>query len=246
MQISTVEESPRKAAKAAGLAYLISFALIAFVEFGIHQRLLDGDPILKPPNAAETARNILANQPLFRLSIAVLLSYCVGVAVVLAAFYVILRPFGQTIALVAAVSRVLFAGTWILATADLFDTMRLLSGASDLRAFSADQLQALAALPLSIHWDHYYTGLLFWGLSTTLFSYLWLKSRHIPRALAAFGIVSGAWATLCAFVFIADPAFSNTVNLWWFDTPMAIYELTLSVLLLVKPLRLPRTGDGIS
>jgi hypothetical protein len=31
-------------------------------------------------------------------------------------------------------------------------------------------------------------------VSTTLFSYLWLKSRHIPRALAVFGIVSGALA----------------------------------------------------
>src|SRR5262249_37716738 len=155
-------------------------------------------------------------------------------------------PFGRTLALVAAVSRVLFAGTWILATADLFDTMRLLSGASDLRVFTEDQLQALAALPLSIRWDHYYTGLLFWGLSTTLFSYLWFTSRHIPRTLAGFGVVSGAWATLCAFVFIANPAFANAVNPWWFDTPMAIYETALSILLLVRPLQPPRIGDGVS
>src|SRR5262249_20322672 len=160
------EASPQKVAKAAGLAYLISFALIAFVEFGIHQRLFEGDPNLKPANAAETARNILAHQPLVRLSIALDLTYCVGVAIVLAAFYLILGPFGRTLALVAAISRLLFAGTWVLSTVDLFDTMRLLSGASDLRVFSADQVQALAALPLSIRWDHYYTGLLFWGLST--------------------------------------------------------------------------------
>jgi hypothetical protein len=104
----------------------------------------------------------------------------------------------------------------------------------------------LALLPLSIRWDHYYTGLLFWGVSTTLFSYLWLKSRHIPRAFAIFGIVSGAWATLCAFVYIANPAFTNTVNLWLFDTPLAIFELTLSVVLIVKPLQLPGIGDGVS
>jgi hypothetical protein len=246
MQISTVEESPRKAAKTAGLAYLISFAVIVFVEYGIHQRLFNGEPILKPVNAAEAARNILAHQSMFRFSIALDMSYCVGVAVVTAAFYVILRPFGRTIALVAAVSRVLFAGFWALFTADLFDTMRLLSGASDLRVFSENQLQALASLPLSIRWDHYYTGLLFWGVSTTLFSFLWLKSRHIPRAFAMFGIVSGAWATLCAFVYIANPAFTNTVNLWLFDTPLAIFELTLSVVLIVKPLRLPGIGDGAS
>jgi Domain of unknown function (DUF4386) len=239
MQTSTVEESPRKAAKAAGLAYLISFAVIAFVEFGIHQRLFSGDLNLKPGNAAETARSILANQELIRLSIALDLAYCVGVVVVLAAFYVILRPFGPTIALVAAVSRVLFAGTWVLSTVNLFDTMRLLSGASYLRVFSEDQLQALALLPLSIRWDHYYTGLLFWGLSTTLFSFLWLKSRYIPRAFAAFGVAAAAWAMLCAFVFIANPAFANIVNPWWFDTPLGIFELSLSVIILVKPFRPP-------
>lgn len=182
---------------------------------------------------------------MFRFGTALDMSYCVGVAVVTAAFYVILRPFGATTALVAAVSRALFAGIWIVATSELFDTMRLVSGAGDLRVFSAEQLQALASLPLSLRWDHYYTGLLFWGVSTALFSYLWLRSRHIPRAFAVVGIVSGGWAALCAFVFIADPAFANTVSLWWFDTPLAIFELTLSVVLVVKPLRLPRIDDRV-
>ena len=155
MQIGTIEESPRNAAKAAGLAGLVSFAIIAFVEFGIYRRLVTGDPILASANAAETARNISAHQQLFRVGIALDLSYCAGVAVVVGALYVILRPFGRTVALVAAVGRTLFAGAWFLATADLFDTVRLLGGGSDLRAFGEGQVQALAALPLSIRWDHY-------------------------------------------------------------------------------------------
>ncbi len=57
-QISAVEESPRNAARAAGLTYLISFAVIAFVEFGIHPPLINGDPNLQPANAVETARSI--------------------------------------------------------------------------------------------------------------------------------------------------------------------------------------------
>jgi Domain of unknown function (DUF4386) len=119
-----------------------------------------------------------------------------------------------------------------------------LNGIGELRPFTEDQLQALASLPLSVFWDHYYVGLLFWAVSTTLFSYLWLKSRHIPRALAVFGIVSGALAMLCAlsaFASIADPAFSNDANPWWLllDSPLAIFQTALSVLLLVKPLRLP-------
>jgi len=233
----TIKESPRKAAKAAGLTWLISFALIAVVEFGIHQRLIIGDPNLGPINAVETARNILANEGMFHLSIAIGLLYGAAVTVVLAAFYVILRCFGRTIALVAAASRVLFAGLWILSSAELFHVVRLLAGPGDLRAFSQDQLHALVSLSLGLRWDYYYAGLLFWGLSTTLFSWLWLKSGYLPKSFAVFGIASAAWATLCAFAFIASPAFANTVNPWWFDTPLAVFELTLSVLLLVKPLR---------
>jgi Domain of unknown function (DUF4386) len=240
VRVGTVEEPPRNAAKAAGLAYLVSFAVIVFVEYGIYQRLFNGEPILQPVNSPEVARNILAHQSMFRLGIALNMTYCVGVAVVGAAFYVALRPFGRTVALVAAITRILFAGLWILASADLFDTLRLIGGAGDLRVFNAVQLQALASVPLGIRWDHYYTGLLFWGVSTALFSYLWLRSRHIPRAYAVCGVVAGAWAAVCAFAFIVDPAFTDIVSLWWFDTPLAVFELTLSVVLLVR--RLPGTS----
>jgi hypothetical protein len=54
-QSSTVEESQQKAARAAGLAFLISFALLAYGEFGIRKSLLSGDPILGLVNAAEPA-----------------------------------------------------------------------------------------------------------------------------------------------------------------------------------------------
>jgi Domain of unknown function (DUF4386) len=239
MQLSTVDESPQQAARAAGIAYLISFAFIASANFGIFPRVFSGDP----PNyglvdAEETARNILAQQPLFRLSIPLLLSWCVGVAVVLAAFYVILRPFGRTIALVAAALRLLSAGAWATGTAELFNTMRLLTKGGELGVFSADQLRALASLTPSVFWDQYYVAMFFWGLSTALFSYLWLKSRYIPGAFAVFGIAAGALGTLCALAYVAfwnTPAFENVWAV--FDTPLALFELALSVLLLVKPLR---------
>jgi hypothetical protein len=241
MRSITVDESQQMAAKAAGLAYLISFAFIASVNFGIHPRLFSGDPPnYGLVNAEETARNILEQLPLFRLSIPLLLSWCVGAVVVLAAFYVILRPFGRTIALVAAAIRILSAGAWALGTAEFFNTMRLLTKGSELGALSEDQLQALASLTPSTFWDQYYVALFFWGLSTALFSYLWLKSRYIPRAFAVFGIAAGALGTVCALAYVTfwnTPAFQN---IWaWFDTPLALFEIALSVLLLVRPLQVP-------
>ena len=89
MILSIIDESQRKAAKVAGLAYLITFALVVFVNFGIV------DPLVVENNAMETARNILANEQLFRIGITGILIYCAGLMVLFTALYVILKPINQ-------------------------------------------------------------------------------------------------------------------------------------------------------
>jgi len=128
---------------------------------------------------------------------------------------------------------------WVLMTLNLFDVLRLLSGADYLRVFEAERLQALVRLYLSASFDEYYVGLLFFGLTSTVCSYLWFKSNYIPRALAAWGAISSGWCAACTFVFIIFPDFPKVVNLWWFDTPMAIFEIALSFWLLFKGIRTP-------
>jgi hypothetical protein len=81
--------------------------------------------------------------------------------------------------------------------------------------------------------------LLFGALASTVCGYLWLKSRYIPRALAAFGVISSGWCAASTFVFYIFPDFAKVVNLWLFDSPMATFELALSFWLLFKGLRAP-------
>ncbi len=97
-------------------------------------------------------------------------------------------------------------------------------------------MQTLARLHLSASFDEYYVGLPFWGLASAVCSYLWFKSRYIPRALAAFGLVSSAWAIFCAFAFIVFPQFGTIVNSYWFDVPMTVFEMILGFWLLFKGL----------
>ncbi len=232
MTISSIDESQRAAARIAGLACLISFFTVVAVNFGIFARLtIRGNP-------AETARNILARETLFRIGIAGNLVYCVGVVVLLTALYVILKPVSQNLALLGAFGRLVHGLTWLLVTINLFTALRLLSGADYSRAFGPDQLPALTRLYLS-GFDAYYVGLLFWALGATVGSYVWFKSNYIPRALAAFGVISSAWCATCTFVFYIFPDLPKVVNLWWFDSPMAIFELVLSFWLLFKGMRTP-------
>jgi hypothetical protein len=236
MTIRTIDESQRKAAKVAGLACLISFVTVVAVNFGIFARLIvRGNP-------AETARNILAHETLFRIGVVGDMVYCVAVVVLLTALYVILKPVSQNLALLAAFGRLVHGLTWLLATLNLFTALRLLSDADYSRAFGPDQLPALARLYLSSY-DAYYVGLLFWSLGATVGSYLWFKSNYIPKALAAFGMISSAWCAACALVFYIFPDFTKVVNLWLFDSPMAIFELALSFWLLFKGLRPYRMAE---
>ena len=230
MTTSAIDGSQRKAARIAALACLISFVTVVAVNFGIFARLIvRGDP-------AQTARNILMHERLFRIGIAGDVLYCVGVVVLLTALYVVLKPVDQNLALLAAFGRLVHGLTWLLATLNLFTALRLLSGADYSRAFGPNQLPVLARLYLS-GFDQYYVGLLFWALGATVGSYLWFKSNYIPRALAAFGVISSAWCAACTLVLFIFPGFRSVVNWWWYDSPMGIFELALSFWLLFKGLR---------
>lgn len=231
MTLHTIDESQRKAARVAGSAFLFAAVIVVLANYGISFRLI------VPGNAAETARNILAHQTLFRLNIACDLIYVLTVLAQLAALYVILKPVNRNLALVAVFCRLVYALMWGVMALDMLGGLRLLGNAAYLPVFQADQLQALARLHLAAGHDAYYVGLPFWGLASTVCGYLWFKSRTIPRALAAFGVISSAWCVFCAFAYLVFPRFDQAVHAGWFDVPMAFFEMALALWLLIKGLR---------
>ncbi|NOX66231.1 MAG: DUF4386 domain-containing protein, partial [Chlorobi bacterium] len=111
--INAIDHSQRKAAKVAGFAFLITYALVVFVNFGIFGRLIVVN------NATETARNILANEQLFRIGITGNLVYCTGLLVLFTALYVILKPINQGLALLGTFWRLIWVLMWFLITLNL-------------------------------------------------------------------------------------------------------------------------------
>jgi uncharacterized protein DUF4386 len=229
----TIEPAQQTAAKVAGFTGLFTWATVVFAFYGIYARLVVAG------NMAETARNIMTHERLFRTIIACDLIYGAGLVVLLTAFYVILEPVNRGLALLAAFCRLVFALVWIVSTLNLLGVLRLLSGADYLRVFEAERLQAMVRLHFGAGFDAYYIGLLFWGLASTVCSYLWFKSNYIPKGLAAWGVLSSVWAATCAFVFFIFPSFGKTVNLYSFDVPIASFEIATSLWLLFKGIRTP-------
>src|SRR5256884_1553439 len=196
MTIGTIDESQRKAARVVGFSYLLALPPAIFAEFYVRTRLLAFD------NAAQTARNIMAHERLFRLGIASNLTVFVVDVALIIALYVVLMPINRGLALLAMGWGLIETATLVAVTLSDFDVLRILSGADYLHAFEANRLQALARLAAGAHGAAYNVGLMFAGLRSTAFCYLWLKSRFIPRALAGGGMLAASLLGGWAFSFI--------------------------------------------
>ena len=231
MTIGSIDASQRQAARAAGYSVLLAMGIAIFSQFYLSSNLI------VPGDAAQTAANILAHETLFRVKIVCYLLYAATIVVYLAALYAVLRPIGRGLLMAAVSCRLIYALMWVVAALNMLGALRLLGDASYLGVFEVDRLQVMARLHLAANFDAYYVGLPFFGLASTIRSYLWFKSRYIPRALAASGVITSAWCVACAFVFIVFPQFNKMVSDWWFDTPMGLFEMALGVWLLVKGLR---------
>jgi hypothetical protein len=226
-----IDNSQRTAAKIAGWSYLLSFAAVVFANYALL------GPLIIPRNAVETAQNILAHPTQFRVALTLFLTDSVGAVVLAAALYVILKPINHYLALLGALFRLAFAMSWLLSAINLLGALRLLGSTPYLQVFEADRLQVLARLTIAATFDDYYVGLPFFGLAATVCAYLWIKSNYIPRGLAIYGFVASAWCVLCAVVYLIFPEFNKIVNDYIFDSPMALFELAVSVWLLVKGLK---------
>src|SRR5205823_9739376 len=118
----------------------------------------------------------------------------------------------------------------VVVTLSDFDVLRILSGAEYLQAFEADRLQALARLSISAHSAAYNVGLVFGGMRSTAFCYLWFKSGFIPRALAGWGIFASFLMGACAFSFIIFPELGSVFPVQIYGGPIFVFELTMGFL----------------
>lgn len=211
------EWNRRSVVRWAGLLYVLQMATAIFGESYVRGRLfVRGD-------VAQTAKNIAASEQLFRVGIVADLLTVVAVVILLWALYVILEPVNRELALLAAFLRLMENAVIAAGAINAFSVLRV-AGTTDfamVRLFYAAQGSGLRI------------GFIFCGLGSAVFSYLWLRSRFIPRAFAMWGIFASlllAVITLAGFVF---PALATTLGLTYMF-PMFVYEVGLGLWLLFR------------
>ncbi len=174
---------------------------------------------------------------MFRLgAVSDLITFAAAV-ILLVALYVVLSPVDRNLALLAAFWRVAESSIFAVITLSDFVALRLLSS-NYLGAFNKEQLQGLAQLFLGVHSDGYLIALVFFGLGSTVFAYLWFKSRYIPRALAVLGVFSSLLVASVTLAILVFPSLAAAVIPAYF-VPILLFEVTLGIWLLARGIRPP-------
>jgi len=225
-----IDDSQRTWARVIGVSYFVALFIGIFAEFYVTGRVLVYE------NAVETARNIIEHERLVRLGTAAnLIGMCIDV-VLITGLYVVLRSVNRGIALLAISFRILETAFLMIAALTDFNVLRLLSGAGYLSVIESNQLASLARLSISAHADAYRIALLLFGLGSSLFGYLWLESRFIPRAFALWGIGASAITGAAALTLMVFPEFRDWLTVYVYAAPIFLFELTMGLWLMIKGL----------
>jgi hypothetical protein len=224
------------AARVAGLMYLLT---IVAARFGFYVR-----GTLSTAVGAEAARSIAASGRLFRIGIVGDMFTLAATMVLVVALYVALEPVSRSMALLAAWLRLVECSIFAVLTLTHLAALLLLHGADYLLAFDTMPLRALVYRVLRLPGAGYHLGVLFLGMGSTVFAYLWFKSRYVPRALAVLGLLSSLLVTMVELAIMVRPVSSAAVTpaAW---APALIFEGALGLWLLVNGLRAPAV-DSVS
>jgi len=226
---SQLEPAQRTAARIVGFLYLFTNAT-AIYAFSVRNKLI------VPRDAAQTATNIAGSEFLFRTAIAMELITVAAVIILVWGLYVVLKPINSNLVWLATFFRL--AENFVLAFVTVLELVVLVVVKSPayLQAFNTPQLQGLAYTFIRVYDNTFNIGFLFLGLGSALFSYVWLKSRYIPRVLALLGIFASTLMAAASVALVVFPGLAAMGMVYMM--PMGLYEFGLGFWLLIKGIKL--------
>ncbi len=228
--------SQHNAARVAGFMFLFSL-IVPLLNWTLMLSKL-----IVPENVMATANNIMAHESLFRIGLTVELFMSVGLILLGLALYVLLKPVNKTLTLFALCLKLAEATLVAVIVLVSFIALQFLSGTASLTAFTPVQLQTPVGFLLNAHAVLFSIPMLFLGLDMMLFSYLFFRSKYIPRILAGFGILSFALIFIHALMYILAPQYAAMpINQIIFYAPSGLFEIIIGIWLLTKDLKVQQT-----
>jgi hypothetical protein len=147
--------------------------------------------LVNPFQAKETAQNILTNQSLFVSAIfSYLLTFTLDI-VISWSLYILLKPVNKDLAMLTAVFRLIYAIIAIVALNNLITAFQLLTTSGYLELFKPDQVNNLAMVTLRAFKNHWYFGIIIFGIHLLLLGYMVYKSGYKPKILGIILMITG-------------------------------------------------------
>jgi hypothetical protein len=219
--------SPNRYARIGGIAYLIIIAAGLFGEMFVR------NAIIIPGNAAGSASNIMASPLLWRMGIAGDLIMHMCDIVLMLMLYVLLKPVNRNLALLVILFNLIQTAVLVANKLNLLMPLFLLQDADYLKAFTPEQLHALAYVSVRAHSYGFGIGLIFFGAVCLVEGYLIYASDFLPKVIGIMMQIAGACYLINSFALILAPKVASML----FPAimiPSFIGELSLCLWLIIK------------
>jgi hypothetical protein len=227
MTTGTRETSPQVYARIGGVLYLITIVV------GIINEAFVKGGIVVPGNAAATAADLRSMESLWRVGIAGEMLMIICTVVLTLILYVLMRPVSRDLALLATFFSLLATTVEAAYSLQLIEALFPMGNAVYLKAFTPDQLNAMASLSLKSHVFGFGISLLFFGPFFLVTGHLIFRSTFFPRAIGILYQIAGVAYLTNGFVLILAPGLAGQI----FSVivlPAFVGEASFCVWLIVK------------
>jgi hypothetical protein len=231
--IASIERSPQRYARIAGILYL------AIIVLGMFGELYVRGTLVVAGDAAATSAAISASPLLWRAGIAGdLLMHVFDVPVIVVLYY-LLRPVSRSLALFATLINLVQTAVLVANKMTLLIPLFLLESPRYLAAFSPEQVHALSYLAIYAHGYGFGIGLIFFGVGCLIRGYLIFKTGYLPKILGVLMAIAGVSYLVNSFALLLAPPLASAM----FPAiliPAFVAELSLALWLIFKGVNLPR------
>ncbi|MGA9596217.1 MAG: DUF4386 domain-containing protein [Acidimicrobiia bacterium] len=177
--------SPRRAARIAGVSYILLFVLAIFGNFVVVQGMVD------PDSGAATLANITRSIGLFRLGLIAFMVIFLLDVVVAWALHMVFREVDHDVSLGAAWFRVVYTVLLGVALVFFYQALHLVSDAGLASAFSTEQIGAQTLAAMQSFNDVWLVGLAAFGIHLVIIGYLVNRSGYTSRVLGWLLVAAG-------------------------------------------------------
>jgi Domain of unknown function (DUF4386) len=224
-------DSTKKTARLAGILYL---ALVILAPYGM---MYVSSKIMVWGNAAATAKNLLANQFLFRTGVASNLISEVLLILIVWVLYHLFKQVNEHQAKLMAILAIVSVPISFLGNVFKITAIKVFKGGL-LQSLEPGQINEVGMLLFTM--GSYATQMvqLYWGLWLIPFGLLVYKSGFIPKIFGIYLYFGGAAYVILSFIFVLIPEYRSVA--FNFAMPFLFSEIAIMLWLLIKGVKVKR------